>query len=115
MFNYYIVENCVKYIEGARRFIATKKKHTCSVKGDSLILVLVCCVLRSISFTCFFEPFTCADPKSAKRRSSHKCLFALLGFACAKAAHKMLVKSTPQQKRDQNKRDTFATRKLLRH
>jgi len=35
--------------------------------------------------------FTCADPKRAKRqsKSSHKCLFVLLGSAC-----KMLVKWT---------------------
>ncbi len=33
-----------------------------------------------------------ADPKRAKRQSSHECLFALLGSALAKAARKMLVK-----------------------
>jgi len=35
-----------------------------------------------------------ADPKSAKRQSSHQCLFALLGSAGVKAAGKTLVKST---------------------
>jgi len=30
-----------------------------------------------------------------KRQSSHQCLFARLGSACAKAARKMLVKLTP--------------------
>jgi hypothetical protein len=39
--------------------------------------------------------FGCADPKSAKRLSSHQCLFALLGSAHAKAARKTLVKLTP--------------------
>jgi hypothetical protein len=52
----------------------------------------------SISPTCLREAFTCQDPKSAKRQSSHQCLFALLGPACAKAAHKMLVKSTSDDK-----------------
>jgi len=33
-----------------------------------------------------------ADPKSAKRLSSHWCLFALLGSTLPKAAHKTLVK-----------------------
>jgi len=36
-----------------------------------------------------------ADLKRAKRQLSHQCLFALLGSACAKAAHKTLVKLTP--------------------
>jgi len=35
------------------------------------------------------------DPKIEKRRSSHRCLFALLGSACVKAASKTLVKLTP--------------------
>jgi len=33
--------------------------------------------------------FMIADSKSAKRPSSHKCLFALLGSVCVKAARKM--------------------------
>jgi len=37
-----------------------------------------------------------ADSKSEKRQSSHRRLFVLLGFACAKAALKMLVKLTPR-------------------
>jgi len=40
----------------------------------------------SISTTCLCKAFTCADPKSTKRQSSHQCLFALLGSACLKAA-----------------------------
>jgi len=39
--------------------------------------------------------FTCADPKSIKFLSSFPYLFALLRRACIKAAHKMLMKSTP--------------------
>jgi hypothetical protein len=39
--------------------------------------------------------FTGADLISAKRQSSHQCLFVLLGSASLKAAHKTLVKSTP--------------------
>jgi hypothetical protein len=35
------------------------------------------------------------DPKSAKRKSNHQFLLALLGSALAKAAHKMLTKLTP--------------------
>jgi len=38
--------------------------------------------------------FTSSDLKSAKRQSSHQCLFALLGSARTKAAHKMLEKLT---------------------
>jgi len=36
-----------------------------------------------------------ADPKSATRQSGHLCLLVLLGSACVKAAHQMLVKLTP--------------------
>jgi len=39
-----------------------------------------------ISPTCLRADFTCADPKSAKRQSSHQGLFALLGSAHVKAA-----------------------------
>jgi len=35
-----------------------------------------------------------ADPKSAKRQSSHQCIFAILGSALSKAARKMVVKWT---------------------
>jgi len=34
-------------------------------------------------------------PKSAKRQSSHQCLFAVLGSVFEKATNKTLVKSTP--------------------
>jgi len=33
-----------------------------------------------------------ADPKKAERQSSPQCLFALLGSAHVRDAHKMLVK-----------------------
>ncbi len=36
----------------------------------------------------------CTDPKSAKRPSSHKVSFALMGSACTKVARKTLVKLT---------------------
>jgi len=36
-------------------------------------------ILLSISPTCIWAAFTCKDPKSAKRQSSHQCLSALLG------------------------------------
>ncbi len=39
--------------------------------------------------------FTRADPKSAKRHSSHQYLFVLLGSWHVKAYHKTLVKLTP--------------------
>ncbi len=39
--------------------------------------------------------FTPKDPKSVNIKSSHQCLFALLGSALVKAAIKMLVKLTP--------------------
>jgi len=35
------------------------------------------------------------DPKSAKRKSSHQCLFVLLGSLRIKASSKTLVKLTP--------------------
>jgi len=44
--------------------------------------------------------FMPADPKSAKRQSSHQCLFALLGSMRAKAACKMLVKLTQESARN---------------
>jgi len=37
-----------------------------------------------------------ADTKSAKRQSSHICLFELLGPVHIKAARKMLVKLAPE-------------------
>jgi len=46
------------------------------------------------STVCLHVVFMCADPKSEKKQSRHQCLFALLGSACSKAAHKTLVKST---------------------
>jgi len=52
--------------------------------------------LGSISSTCLQTPFSCKDPKSAKRHSICKCLFALLCSAHGKSTHKMLVKSTPE-------------------
>ncbi len=48
--------------------------------------------LGSISPTRLLAAFTLPDPQSAK---SNQCLFVLLGSACAKAAHKMLVKLAP--------------------
>jgi len=42
--------------------------------------------------------FTCKDPKSAKRKSSHQCLLAILGSLHEKVARKMLVKSTLGEK-----------------
>ncbi len=82
------LKDCVKRLEH-------QKDEWCKL---SLNLELsVCCTfvvirwhLGSISST-----YLPADHKSAKRHSSHQCLFTLLGPACAKAAHKTLVKSTP--------------------
>ncbi len=48
-----------------------------------------------ISPTCLHSAFISAYHKGAKRQLSHWCLIALLGSACSKAAHKMLVKLTP--------------------
>jgi len=45
----------------------------------SIKLVLKCCwnLLQGlISPTSLLDPFTGADPKSAKRQSSHQCFFA---------------------------------------
>ncbi len=47
-----------------------------------------------ISPTCLHEAFTGKDHKSIQRQRSHKCLFALLVSAIAKAACKILVKAT---------------------
>ncbi len=52
-------------------------------------------LLGSISPTCLCKSFMLKDPNSAKRLSSHQCLFVCLGSACPKATRKMLVKSTP--------------------
>jgi len=49
-----------------------------------------------VNFTNILQAaLTKADPKRAKKLSSHQSLFALLGFSRAKAACKMLVKSAP--------------------
>jgi len=47
-----------------------------------------------ISPSCLCAAFMCTEPKSAKRQSSHKCLFVLLGSAFEKAATCTLVKLT---------------------
>jgi len=39
--------------------------------------------------------FRCPDPKSTKRLTSLLYFFPLLGSACIKAAHKVLMKLTP--------------------
>ncbi len=44
----------------------------------------------SISPTCLHKAFAVKDPKSAKRQSSHKRLFVLLGYARPKAVHSCL-------------------------
>jgi len=46
----------------------------------------------------FMSAFICTVHKSAKRQSSHQCIFVLLGSSQVKAACKMLVKSTPSVK-----------------
>ncbi len=50
--------------------------------------------LGSILPMCLLTAFKGKDPKSALRQSRHQCLFALLGFALAKADQKILVKLT---------------------
>jgi hypothetical protein len=49
--------------------------------------------LAGVDFT---KPFTFADPKSAKRHSSHQCLFVLLGPAYVKAVHKHFGEIDPR-------------------
>ena len=44
--------------------------------------------------------FTLADPKSAKKQLDLTVFFALLGSACVKAAHIMLMKLTPDRDND---------------
>jgi len=63
-------------------------------KGRGMEEGLDCTPLGLILPTCLRAAFTRIDPLSVKRQLSHQCLFALLGFACAIAARKMLVKST---------------------
>jgi len=46
------------------------------------------------------KAFTCADPKSAKNTVKPPVFFVLLGSGQEKAANKMLVILTPDQKRD---------------
>jgi hypothetical protein len=41
------------------------------------------------------EPFTCKDPKSAKKSNCLTVFFALMGSASEKMSRKMLVKLTP--------------------
>ena len=49
----------------------------------------------SISPSCLPTAFTRADPKSAKKDSQFKQLFALLGSAHVKAGHKHVDKIDP--------------------
>ncbi len=49
-----------------------------------------------ISPACLLTAFMHADPKSQKRQSSYQCFFALFGSGHVKAAHKMLIKLTPE-------------------
>jgi len=56
---------------------------------------LLCCCL-GVDFTNILPAALAReDPKSPDRKSSHQCLFALLGSTLVKAVSKMLVKSTP--------------------
>ncbi len=50
-----------------------------------------------ISPTCLQAAFMRAHLKIEKRQSSQQCIFVLLESSLIKAAHKMLVKSTPAQ------------------
>jgi len=57
-------------------------------------------IKSSINFTnILLEAFTSTDPKRAKKTDGLTVFFALLGPAHVKAAHKILVKSTPDFKR----------------
>jgi len=77
-------------------FTLRKKMHLNSTAKPSSNIISVFKDQGSISPTsCFCVAFTHADPKSAKRQSSYQCLFALLGSASTKVAHKMLVELTP--------------------
>ncbi len=48
------------------------------------------------------------DPKSTQRQSTHKCLSALLGFGCVKAACKTLLKLTPRARRATAEQEVLA-------
>jgi len=63
--------------------------------------------LESISSTCLCAALTRKDPKSVKRQSSHLCLFALLGSSHIKAAPKMLMKLTPDARKNTGKSSSF--------
>jgi len=41
--------------------------------------------------------FARPDPERAKKTNNLTVYFALLGYACAKAAHRMLMKLTPER------------------
>ncbi len=45
-----------------------------------------------------WRAFTPADPKSAKKTVKPSVFFVLFGSARAEAAHKVLVKSTPERR-----------------
>ncbi len=54
--------------------------------------------LWSISPKCLCSAFMLTYPKSVKIQSSCQYLYVLLGSTCIKAAHKKLMKLTPEQK-----------------
>jgi len=62
----------------------------------------VCRDQRSISPTFYEQPLSMKIPKAQRRHSSYRCLFEILGFVLVKAAHKLLVKSTPEEKKCKN-------------
>jgi len=72
---------------------------------DNYLIICLCSrvclksvsILRSkeVNFTNILQAaIGCADPESAKRQKKLSVFFALLGSTPAKAAHKMLMKST---------------------
>ncbi len=63
------------------------------VQKDTITLLCNSVNQGLISPTFSHTAFICTDPKSTKRQSSHRCLFALLKSAHTKAIRKMLVKS----------------------
>jgi len=54
-----------------------------------LMILKINLLLQGLISTTFLQAaFKCEDPKSAKRQSSHECLFVILGSAHVKASVK---------------------------
>ncbi len=69
----------------------------------------------SIKVNILLAAFARADPKSTKKTDNLTIFVAHLGFVCVKAAHRMLVKWTPDFDKSQHFTSSFCARRSRKH